>query len=277
MSRNNQDRLGSQAPSADPPPQPASELQFVVPTEFVELPSKGLFYPDDHPLKGQEEIEIKYMTAKEEDILTDKVLLKKGVAIDRMMSNIIVNKAIKPHTLLSGDRTAIMIAARKSAYGSNYETKVTCPSCYSRGKHSFDLDKTKNRFNLGGNIVRINEEMLLEFVAPRSKAKLELRLMTGADERKIIDMQNRNKKLNLPESNLISQLRAIIVSVNGNRDPHYINSFIEAMPAFDSKHIRNIYKHNTPTAELKEEYVCGECGASTEIDVPFTTDFFWPK
>ena len=121
MSRNNQDRLGSQAPSADPPIPATStpnQLEFVVPTEFVELPSRGLLYPEGHPLCGVSEIEIKFMTAKEEDILTDKVLLKKGLALDRLMSNIILDKSINPDTLLTGDRTAIMIAARRSAYGS---------------------------------------------------------------------------------------------------------------------------------------------------------------
>lgn len=278
MSRNNQDRLGPQVQSEDSPPQETNnQLQFVVPTEFVELPSAGLLYPEGHPLKGQAEIEIKYMTAKEEDILTDKVLLKKGIAIDRMMANIIVDRNIKPHMILSGDRTAIMIAARKSAYGPEYDTKVACPSCFSQGRHAFNLENTKLKFNSGEDVAHINEEKHIVVTAPRSKAKLELKLLTGADERSILDAQNNNKRLKLPESNLITQLRTIIVSVNGNRDRHYIGSFIDVMPAYDSKYIRDIYKKNTPTAELKEEYVCGECGASTEVDVPFTTDFFWPK
>jgi len=268
-----------QAPSDDSTPQPATnnQLQFVVPTEFVELPSKGLFYPPDHPLNCKEEIEIRYMTAKEEDILTDKVLLKKGIAIDRMMANIIVDKTIKPHTLLSGDRTAIMIAARKSAYGPEYDTKVACPSCFSQGRHTFNLENAQNKFNLGEDVAHINSNLNITITTPRTKAELELRLMTGADEKRIIDDQNNNKKHNLPENNLINQLRAIIVSVNGNKDRQYINSFIEVVPAFDSKYIREVYKKNSPNAVLKEEYVCGECGASNTLDVPFTTDFFWPK
>lgn len=277
MTRNNQDRLNSQVQSADPPQEVKKELQFVVPTEFVELPSKGLLYPEGHPLKGKEEIEIRLMTAKEEDILTDKTLLKKGVAIDRMMANIILDKTVKPHTLLSGDRTAIMIAARKSAYGAEYDTKIACPVCFSQGRHVFDLENVENVFSSGKNTHPFNERMNLVVTTPKTKAELELRMLTGADEKRMLDVQNNNKKLKLPENALINQLRILIVSVNGNEDRQYINSFIDIIPAYDSKFIREVVKHNTPTTELKEEYVCGECGASTEIDVPFTTDFFWPK
>lgn len=280
MSRNSQDRLGSQAPSADPPipaPSTSSQLEFVVPTEFVELPSKGLLYPEGHPLCEVSEVEIKFMTAKEEDILTDKVLLKKGLALDRLMSNIILDKSINPDMLLTGDRTAIMIAARKSAYGPEYDTKTVCPVCFSHGRHTFDLDNAEVRFNQGKDVASIDDNMTIRVTTPRSKVKVALKFMTGHDEKKILEKQNNNKRLKLPENSLINQLRTIIVSVNDNTDRRYINSFIDAMPAFDSRYIRDIYQKNNPTIQLKEEYVCGECNATSMVDVPFTTDFFWPQ
>ena len=280
MPRNNQDRLGSQAPSADPPipaPSTPSQLEFVVPTEFVELPSKGLLYPEGHPLCEVSEVEIKFMTAKEEDILTDKVLLKKGLALDRLMSNIILDKTINPDMLLTGDRTAIMIAARKSAYGPEYDTKTVCPVCFSHGRHTFDLDNAEVRFNQGKDVASIDDNMTIRVTTPRSKVKVALKFMTGHDEKKILEKQNNNKRLKLPENSLINQLRTIIVSVNDNTDRRYINSFIDAMPAFDSRYIRDIYQKNNPTIQLKEEYVCGECNATSMVDVPFTTDFFWPQ
>lgn len=280
MSRNSQDRLGSQAPSADPPipaPSTSSQLEFVVPTEFVELPSRGLLYPEGHPLREVSEVEIKFMTAKEEDILTDKVLLKKGLALDRLMSNIILDKTINPDMLLTGDRTAIMIAARKSAYGPEYDTKTVCPVCFSHGRHTFDLDNAEVRFNQGKDVASIDDNMTIRVTTPRSKVKVALKFMTGHDEKKILEKQNNNKRLKLPENSLINQLRTIIVSANDNTDRRYINSFIDAMPAFDSRYIRDIYQKNNPTIQLKEEYVCGECNATSMVDVPFTTDFFWPQ
>ena len=226
---------------------------------------------------GISEVEVKFMTAKEEDILTDKVLLKKGLALDRLMSNIILDKTINPDMLLTGDRTAIMIAARKSAYGPEYDTKTVCPVCFSHGRHTFDLDSAEVRFNQGKDVASIDDDMAIRVTTPRSKVKVALRFMTGHDEKKILEKQNNNKRLKLPENSLINQLRTIIVSVNDNTDRRYINSFIDAMPAFDSRYIRDIYQKNNPTIQLKEEYVCGECNATSMVDVPFTTDFFWPQ
>ena len=137
--RNNDDRIGSANQSSDPVAV-TNPLDFVTPTEFVELPSKGEFYPESHPLHGEEVIEIKFMTAKDEDILTSQSLLKKGLAIDRFLQNIIVNKRIKIEDILIGDKNAILIAARVSGYGNSYDTIVGCPACGTKNETSFDLD-----------------------------------------------------------------------------------------------------------------------------------------
>ena len=113
MSRN-KDRLGGSQHQDTQPPAQTGGFSFVVPTEFVELPSQGRFYPQGHPLHSQDSIEIRQMTAKEEDMLTSRTLLKKGVALDRVISSLIVNKAIDADSLLVGDRNAIIIATRVS-------------------------------------------------------------------------------------------------------------------------------------------------------------------
>ena len=147
MSRNS-DRLGTQFNSdTDSPQQLAQNVEnndfsFIVPTEIVDLPSRGVLYTQGHPLHGKDSIEIKQMTAKEEDMLTSRSLLKKGVALDRVLSSIITDKSINADTLLVGDRNAIIIAARISAYGNDYTTKVTCPSCGTVQEYGFDLNKT---------------------------------------------------------------------------------------------------------------------------------------
>lgn len=145
MSRNS-DRLGvDQATHADTVPEQKvfDPLHFIAPTEFVELPSKGIGYLEDHPLHNKETIEIRFMTAKDEDILASRALLKKGIALERFMENIIVDKDIKPGGLFVGDRNAIIIAARRSGYGANYETLVTCPACGAKNTFSFDLNNAK--------------------------------------------------------------------------------------------------------------------------------------
>ena len=145
MARNNGDRLGaphtqvSNAPIGEAPPNPA--MAFSTPTTFVDLPSKGSLYPEGHPLYGCEQIEIRFMTAKEEDILTSEALLKKGIAIDRMIQSVILDKRIKVEELAVGDKNAIIIAARVTGYGNEYEVGVSCPSCGSRTEYAFDLEK----------------------------------------------------------------------------------------------------------------------------------------
>ena len=121
----NRDRLGGgRPPDADsPPPNVMQDNQtegfsFVVPTDFVELPSQGKYYPENHPLHGQESIEIKQMTAKEEDILTSRTLLRKGIALDRVLQSVILNKNVNTDSMLVGDRNAIIVAMRIAGFGS---------------------------------------------------------------------------------------------------------------------------------------------------------------
>ena len=112
-----------------------SLLKFAtIPTEIVELPSKGALYPPDHPLHGEETIEIKYMTAKEEDILTSQSLLRKGLAVERLLKSVVVDKRIDPKSLLVGDRNAVLYATRITGYGAEYPARVTCGNCTAKGR-----------------------------------------------------------------------------------------------------------------------------------------------
>jgi len=141
--RNNEDRFGAAKVADSPGPlteatNKTSTLNFVVPTDFVELPSGGRFYPEEHSLHNQEHVEVRQMTAKDEDILTSRALLQKGIAIERLLQNLIVDKNIDVNEILVGDKNAIMMAARVSAYGNEYETKVQCFYCNSINDHVFD-------------------------------------------------------------------------------------------------------------------------------------------
>jgi hypothetical protein len=141
--------LGAPQPDAPTPPiSEASDLfAFVNPTEFVELPSKGLFYPEGHPLHNQAVIEIKHMTAKEEDILTSEALLRNELAIDRLLESVIINNNIKVGDLLLGDKSAILIATRITGFGPFYDVSAPCPSCGKESDYTFDLNELKPRGN----------------------------------------------------------------------------------------------------------------------------------
>lgn len=296
--RNNEDRTGERrAHAADPAPVTAAAepeqsssnktLDFTCPTEFVDLPSGGRFYSEDHPLHNVDSVEIRFMTAKDEDILTSKSLLKKGVAIDRFLQNIIVNQKIKVQDLLIGDKNALVVASRITGYGSDYQTKVTCPSCGTSQDYGFDLENSTVKT---GGVDALSDELptVAEGVTrtenntwsvecPKSKVTVELRLMDGHHEKFLAKSAAMKKKQKLPETLLTDQLRQTIVSVNGNNEPRNINKFIDVMPAMDSRFLRTVYDKLMPNVDLTQHFECHSCGFEQEMEVPFTTDFFWPK
>jgi len=264
---------------ADPAIQNASHnLTFSAPTEHVDLPSGGRYYSEGHPLHNKDTIEIKYMTAKEEDILTSRNLLKKGLAIERLLSSIIIDKTIDPGSLLIGDRNALIVAARITGFGEEYETKVQCPACAANVDHTFDL--TNVSVNYAEEVpeeVQATDGNTFIVSLPIMKIDIELKLLEGHDERRIIQLQENKRKKKLPETPLTDQLSAIIQSVNGSGDRSSINSLVNMMPAKDTRYLRRLYDRVIPNVDMSHNFECTECGYLTDLEVPFTTDFFWPK
>jgi len=250
-------------------------FSFVVPTEFVELPSKGKFYPPGHPLHNQEVIEIKQMTAKEEDILTSRSLLKQGVAIDRVLQSIVMNPAIDVSSLLVGDRNAIIIACRVSGYGSDYSTKITCPACEAKNEYTFDLNEADIS---SGNLenVTMNGDGTFNTILPKSNLSIDFRLLTGRDE-KFLTQGQTTKNKNKADRIITTQLRGMMVSVNDNETPEALNYVANNLPSMDSKYLRDVYKNTQPNVDLTQHYQCSECGYETDMEVPLTADFFWPN
>ena len=286
MARNNEDRFGADkmAAASDPSAAASAEptargLNFASPTEFVDLPSRGRFYSQGHALHGSESIELRLMTAKEEDILTSKTLLKKGLAIDRMLQSLIVNPQIKIHDLLVGDKNALIIASRISGYGSEYETKVNCPACSHVNDFAFDLEDHTTNDGVVDNpyVTGPSTTGTYEVELPKLGVSVELRLSTGVEEKKLVQMQQMKKKNKLPESPLTDQLRISIVSVDGNAERATVNKLINNMPAFDSRFLRNVYSDLMPNVDMKGDFTCEMCEYNSEVEVPFTVDFFWPK
>lgn len=286
--RNNEERIGANVLKQDatPPQQMLQEVQkdnqqslnFITPTEYVALPSKGRFYPPNHPLHMQETVEIKQMTAKEEDILTSRNLIKKGVALDKLIQSIVVNKAINTDTLLMEDRNAILVAARMSAYGSEYETTVSCPSCSTKAKYTFDLAEKLDQVEKAEGIsVDIDERGLFSLKLPKSNWIVKCRALNGYDEKAIFKLSE-NKKDN--DSLIIEQLKMMIVAINNvsvETDKATVLLAIENMPAKDSKYIRSVYGQIVPNVDLKNNFICNKCEYEAVLEVPLSADFFWFK
>tara|TARA_R100000900_G_scaffold138258_1_gene117173 strand:- start:514 stop:1365 length:852 start_codon:yes stop_codon:yes gene_type:complete len=282
MSRN-KDRLGGHTPEpAEAPQQPVEKafdpLSFVAPTEFVDLPSKGN-YPETHPLHGKEVIEMRFMTAKEEDILSSQTLLKKGLAIERMLDSLIMNKAIKAQDLLVGDRNALIIAARISGYGANYKTQIGCPSCGTRTH--FDFDLTNQKIHESSESEQLNLKKLpngnFTTKMPYSGFNIEFKLLDGKDEQMLTKLAADKKKRKMTETILTDQFKQMIVGIEGHSDRSIIARYVDNMPTLDSTQLKACYKVASPDVKVSSDFECNSCGYSQEMEVPFNTDFFWPN
>lgn len=250
----------------------------MVPTEFVELPSGGRFYTEGHPLHGQTSLEIKQMTAKEEDMLTSRTLLKKGVALDRVIDSVIIDRRIDADQLLVGDKNAIIISTRVSGYGSDYATQVTCPNCNASQEYTFDLNETKVYHGENAHAFKLEDHNDGTFTAnlPKTNINVRFRLLTGQDEKRMLAQLEDARKRKKPEQTVTLQLRNMLISVEGDDSPATISYLIENIPSADARHLRNAYKLAAPNVDLKQHFECSECNHEQEMEVPLTADFFWP-
>jgi len=284
LARNSKSRLGKDQESTKPAaadPVAATELggglNFATPTEFVELPSRGRHYPEGHPLHGVDTVEIRFMTAKEEDILSSKTLIKQGVALERLLKSVIIDKKIDPSKMLTGDRNALLIATRISGYGEEYNAKVTCPACTNINEVEYDLTTSTIIEAEDNNEVQWNAEGNMLVALPYSGLEVEARLLTGKDEMYLSRLQESKRKKRLLETSMQDILKTMIVSVNGDNTNDTLTQFITKVPARDIKHLREVYKNNTPNISMAHEFECESCGYGTVVEVPFTVEFFWPQ
>jgi len=240
------------------------EEKFKLPTEIIELPSKGLLYPKDSELsKGT--IEIKYMTAKEEDILTNQSFIKNGTVLDKLLKSIITTN-INFDDLLVGDKNAIMVASRILGYGSEYTFN------YLGESHTIDLSTLENK--------EIDEELYsknineFEFTLPKSGNVVTFKLLTHKDEQEINRELESLKKINKDSSpELTTRLKYLIISINGEKEKKTIREFVDNyLLAQDSRALREYIRRIQPDVDL----TFFPDGSSDRINIPIGVSFFWP-
>lgn len=245
-----------------------SEVSYT--TEIVELPSKGIPYPKDNPLsKGT--VEMKYMTAKHEDILTNQSYIKQGVVLDKLFQELIVTD-INYDDLLLCDKNAIMIAARIMGYGKEYKTKVTTPSGNEQ-EVTINLTELKEREVDWDYYTDGENEFSMEL--PTSKVEIKFRLLTHGIQKKIEAETKAMKKLN-KVTPTTTMLKYLITEVNGSREEKDIRKFVDNMLAIDSSSLRAIIKSITPDIDLNVEVLDQESGDMFHTSFTIGLDFFWP-
>jgi hypothetical protein len=253
------------------------EQQYEFPTEVLDLPSKGLVYPKEHPLaKGT--IEIKYMTAREEDILASQNLIKKGVVLDKLFESIIADKTINPSDIYIGDKNAILLGTRVLGYGSDYNVEVTDPFTLERQNVVIDLSQIQTK-EVDEKL--LNRENKYKFKLPKSGKEIEFKLLTHGDEVNIVkDIQamERLSKGKDSTSDVTTRLRYMILSVNGNSDRGYINKWVtNEFLAMDTKAFRKYVKEISPDMDLKYNFKSDLTGEVEALDIPFGINFFYPS
>ena len=260
-----------------------SDYKF--PTEIIELPSNGLVYPKDNPLSSGK-IELKYMTAKEEDILTTQSYIKDGSVLDRLFQSLIVSNGdglpIKYVDLVVGDKNAIMVASRILGYGKEYNVEVTDPFGGEKQKETIDLTQFENKEYDGSNQIELHKNEF-EFELPQSKRLITFQLLTESKERKVKHeleaVKKQSKKMgDVTSKELTTRLKNMIVSVDGDSDRNVINRFVDnELFAIDSKALRSYIKEIGPDIDLTWEFISDETGERKEMSMPMGTNFFWPE
>jgi len=250
----------------------ANDSKF--PTEVVELPSKGYFYPKDSPLASGK-VEMKYMTAREEDILTSPNLLKQGIAIDKLLEALIVDKKINIGDLLIGDKNALIVAARILAYGKMYEF-ITFDDSGEEVNATVDLTTLNDKeIDFTGLTEGVNE---FSFTLPNSERTITLKFLTHKDEKELERETTALKKVsNSIVTTMTSRMKRIIVSIDGNTERAAIINFVDTeLLSVDALEIRRYLASITPDVNMTTKATYAD-GTESEVVVQVTAQFFWPS
>jgi len=251
---------------------------WTVPVEQIPLPSAGILYPKGNPLHNKESLQIKAMTAQEEDIIMSRALLKEGTVITHLIKSCLIDKSVDPDDLLLGDRNSLLVAIRITGYGSSYCADVTCSTCSVVNEQTFDLsDLEIQRLKISPIAQGKNE---FEFKLPITKKNITFKFSSVRSEHENSITANRKKKL-MPdikvEGLITSMLENQILSIDGIYDRNKIIGFIRSMPAGDSRAIRSYISNHEPGIDMSVESTCQSCSTISKIGLPLGATFFWPK
>jgi len=254
-----------------------AEHQYDFPTEVLDLPSKGLVYPKEHPLSSGQ-ITIKYMTAKEEDILSNQNLIKKGVVLDKLFESIIADSDVNPNDIFIGDKNAILLATRVFGYGPNYEVEVTDPFTLEKQNVTIDLTQIQTK-EVDESV--LNRENKYKFKLPSSGKEIQFKLLTHGDEIEItkeIQALQRLNKVKESSNDVTTRFRHMILSVDGNSDRGFVNKWVSnQFLALDTKAFRKYVKQISPDMDMKFQFTSDLTGETEALDIPFNISFFYPS
>lgn len=277
--RNNEERFNFQENQEQPQLETKKPFDFPVQTDFVELPSEGDGYPKGHPFDGKKKVEIYYMSANEEDILTSETLAKENLMFERLIESCLVDK-MNASTIQQADRDAILFKIRQTGFGREYQTKVQCPKCFNVKDVSLDLEKDKKVKKINYSKVEKTDRNTFLYKLEKYGIDIELKILSIKDIRKYD--KGIDEKLG-HETKFTDKLRAILVSVDGCGVISYLDNIAKRFPTIDAIELLQVYNELEPSVKLEHEYKCdnvieGEkCDYKGPLEVPLDKNFFWPE
>jgi transcription elongation factor Elf1 len=263
-------------PTVGAPVPPVQKVESKFPSEVINLPSKGWFYPAESPLSSGT-LELKMMTAKEEDILTSRNLIEKNIVLDKLLESIVIDKTIKLDDMLIIDRNAAFFAIRRLAYGDQYDAKISCPRCGKENDVSINLSQMDNRpYDFE---THPRGENSFTFKLPTSGVTLTYKLLSKKDENSIDQEVKGLSKVNKEISKEVTtRLAYLITAVDGNGEKLRIRKFInEEFLSKDSLALRKHITETTPDIDTRFDFTCAHCGLERKEETPLGVSFFWPN
>ncbi len=248
-------------------------MSFVVSTAKVELPTKGLFYPRGSSMHGIEELEIKHMTAKEEDLLSTVGSGADENVFNNLISGLLTDKTIDPSELLDEDKMAILLKARETGYGNEYESTIFCENCNSETSAVFDLSKAKVTSIAEENQYDPDEDCFV-LTLPISDIEVKIRRITEKDRTEIDQDKEKKESLNIEFNRTISILKKTIISANGIVDQATLSKLYNVLPAADAKFLLNFDKDIIPKLSTAQNVECSKCATVLEREAPLSWAFF---
>ena len=211
---------------------------------------------------------MKYMTAKEEDILTNQNYIKNGSVIDKLLQSLIVTQ-VEYDDILIGDKNAIMVAARILSYGKDYDFDL------GNGKQTVDLSSFQAKELDETLYTRGQNEF--NFTLPHTDNLITFKLLTHGDEKKIEQEVKGLQKINKDNiTEATTRLKYMITSINGSSDKKDVREFVDyGLLARDARALREYYNEVSPDIDLTYTYTDLD-GAEREAALPITLNFFWP-
>jgi len=245
------------------------------PSEVINLPSKGWYYPEGHPLANGT-VEMRYMTAKDEDILTSKNLIAKKVVLEKLIDSLIVTPGVSLKNIFSIDMFAMMVAARVLGYGKDYKVSIEDPD-YKDQRQELTIDLTtleeKEHVFLDEN----KNKNDFDFLLPKSNIIVKWKYLTYSEDLQPITSDSRGRKEKDVDSNSTDSLKKQIIEFNGETNPIKISELVNNMLALDSRALRVEIESNKPGINTKVIYTSNITLKEHEVELPLTSEFFWPS